>query len=130
MRQTVLSTHLELATATSTTHNTPPGNLHPAQKQPYTSAQRRTNSPHTYVSMRLARISFTMLDGWASRSLNTDSTTDISVAVVSRPQNALQSFTSSPAPITSEPRLMVPATNGTWGHIGGAGGGEGGTRKH
>lgn len=69
---------------------------------------------HTMVSMRVALISFTMASGCASRSLNTDSMTDISVDVVSRPQNALQSFTTRPAPMTSEPRLMVPATSGTW----------------
>lgn len=66
------------------------------------------------MSISVARISFTMFIGCASRSLNTDSMTDISVAVVSRPQKALQSFTTRPAPITSEPRLMVPATNGTY----------------
>jgi hypothetical protein len=33
----------------------------------------------------------------------------ISVAVVSRPVNAHQSFTTRPAPITSDPRFTVPA---------------------
>ena len=37
--------------------------------------------------------------------------TDISVDVVSRPQKAHQSLTTIPAPITSEPRLMVPIAN-------------------
>ena len=41
------------------------------------------------------------------------SITDISVLVVSKPQNADQSLTTSPPPITSLPRLMVPATSGT-----------------
>eukprot|EP00730_Choanoeca_flexa_P014148 TRINITY_DN6078_c0_g1_i2.p2 TRINITY_DN6078_c0_g1~~TRINITY_DN6078_c0_g1_i2.p2 ORF type:complete len:110 (-),score=0.72 TRINITY_DN6078_c0_g1_i2:27-356(-) len=40
------------------------------------------------------------------------STTDSSVLVVSKPQNAAQSLTTMPPPITSEPRLMVPA----WKH--------------
>jgi len=46
-------------------------------------------------------------------NLNIPSTTLISVDVVSIPQNALQSFTTSPAPITSLPRFTVPATKGT-----------------
>lgn len=54
----------------------------------------------------------TMLVGWWSRSLRMDSTTLSSVDVVSRPQNADQSFATSPAPITSLPRLTVPATRG------------------
>lgn len=33
----------------------------------------------------------------------------ISVAVVSRPVNAHQSFTTIPAPMTSDPRFTVPA---------------------
>lgn len=41
--------------------------------------------------------------------LNVASMTLISVAVVSRPVNAHQSFTTRPAPMTSEPRLTVPA---------------------
>lgn len=36
-----------------------------------------------------------------------------SVAVVSTPANAAQSFTTRPAPMTSEPRLTLPATSGT-----------------
>ncbi len=35
-----------------------------------------------------------------------------SVDVVSSPQNAAQSLTTMPAPMTSLPRLTVPATNG------------------
>ena len=42
-------------------------------------------------------------------ALNVASMTLISVAVVSRPVNAHQSLTTRPAPITSEPRLTVPA---------------------
>ena len=42
-------------------------------------------------------------------ALNVASITLISVAVVSRPVNAHQSFTTSPAPNTSDPRLTVPA---------------------
>jgi len=41
------------------------------------------------------------------------SMTEISVAVVSMPVNAAQSLTTRPAPITSDPRLIVPATSGT-----------------
>lgn len=52
--------------------------------------------------------------GCASWSLKIFSITEISVAVVSRPQNATQSLTTRPAPITSLPRLIVPATKGTW----------------
>lgn len=51
--------------------------------------------------------------GWASLNLKTLSITESSVAVVSDPQNAVQSFTVMPAAITSLPRLTVPATRGT-----------------
>lgn len=44
-----------------------------------------------------------------SPSRNTLSMTDSSVLVVSRPQNAHQSFTTIPAAITSLPRFTVPA---------------------
>lgn len=54
----------------------------------------------------------TMLDGPCSLSLNIDSTTLISVDVVSSPQNAVQSLATTPAPNTSDPRFTVPATNG------------------
>lgn len=55
-----------------------------------------------------------MAEGWAvSPSLNTLSMTDISVLVVSRPQKALQSFTTIPAPIKSLPRFTVPACAAT-----------------
>ena len=52
--------------------------------------------------------------GWASLNLKTLSMTDSSVAVVSDPQNAVQSLTVIPAAITSLPRFTVPATKGTW----------------
>jgi hypothetical protein len=42
------------------------------------------------------------------------SMTETSVAVVSNPVKAHQSLTTRPAPITSEPRLTVPATRGIW----------------
>lgn len=48
-------------------------------------------------------------EGWASFNLKTLSITDISVEVVSIPQNADQSLTTIPAAMTSEPLLTVPA---------------------
>jgi hypothetical protein len=51
--------------------------------------------------------------GLGSLSSNTPSTTETSVAVVSEPQNALQSLTTTPAETTSLPLLTVPATRGT-----------------
>jgi hypothetical protein len=42
-------------------------------------------------------------------ALKVASMTLISVAVVSMPVNAHQSFTTIPAPMTSEPRFTVPA---------------------
>ena len=45
-----------------------------------------------------------MAEGWPSFNLNTDSTTEISVEVVSCPQNAVQSLTTIPAPTTSDPK--------------------------
>lgn len=48
-------------------------------------------------------------DACASLSLKTLSITDSSVDVVSIPQNALQSLTTMPAAITSDPLLTVPA---------------------
>ena len=64
--------------------------------------------------MSEARICCEMAEGWASFSLNTDSITDSSVLVVSWPVKAHQSLTTIPAPITSVPRLTVPATKGIW----------------
>ena len=54
-------------------------------------------------------MSVTMADCGASVNLKTLSMTDSSVLVVSNPQNALQSLTAKPAPITSLPLLTVPA---------------------
>ena len=54
--------------------------------------------------------------------------TDISVEVVSRPQKAHQSLTTIPAPITSDPRLMVPTVD-RGGEGGGGGGGEESVRE-
>lgn len=62
--------------------------------------------------MRELRMLLTMLEGPCSLSLKMDSTTLISVDVVSSPQNAVQSFATTPAPRTSDPRFTVPATNG------------------
>ena len=62
-----------------------------------------------YVSTKDSLISVTIADGCASDILKTLSITDSSVLVVSSPQNALQSLTTIPAPITSLPRLTVPA---------------------
>lgn len=46
-------------------------------------------------------------------NLNMPSTTEISVEVVSKPQNAHQSLATRPADMTSDPLLIVPATKGT-----------------
>ena len=70
-------------------------------------------SCHAILSMSDARISLTMLLGWLSLNFRTFSTTESSVAVVSRPQKAAQSLQTMPAPMTSLPLLTVPATNGT-----------------
>jgi hypothetical protein len=58
-------------------------------------------------------MSWTILVEEAPCSLKIPSITDISVEVVSRPQKALQSLTTKPAPITSDPLFTVPATKGT-----------------
>ena len=68
---------------------------------------------HARVSIRDARISFTIFEGLLLRSLNTLSMTLSSVAVVSNPQKAAQSFATMPAPTTSLPLFTVPATRGT-----------------
>jgi hypothetical protein len=72
-----------------------------------------THRRYIMESMRDERISLTMAAGCASRSLSTLSTTCSSVAVVSSPQNAIQSFAAIPHAITSLPRFTVPATSGT-----------------
>jgi|ETNmetMinimDraft_19_1059907.scaffolds.fasta_scaffold01038_2 hypothetical protein len=43
--------------------------------------------------------------------------TAISVVVVSSPQNALQSFATSPDEMTSLPRFTVPAARGIYTHV-------------
>ena len=64
----------------------------------------------SYVSIKDSLIWVAITPGWlASWSLKTFSTTEISVAVVSNPQNADQSFTTTPAAMTSLPLLTVPA---------------------
>ena len=73
---------------------------------------------HTHIfyvkeSMSDAFMSWVILAADAPCNLNMPSITDISVEVVSKPQNALQSFTTKPAPITSLPLFTVPATKGT-----------------
>ena len=50
----------------------------------------------------------------AAVSLKIASITDNSVEVVSYPQNAVQSFASTPLAITSEPLLTVPAQRGIY----------------
>ena len=45
------------------------------------------------------------------------STTLSSVAVVSNPVTAIQSFTTIPAPTTDDPRFTLPATSGTWSRL-------------
>ena len=64
------------------------------------------------LSMSDDLICCVIADGCPSFSLNTDSITEISVDVVSCPTKAAQSLTTTPAPITSEPRFTVPATRG------------------
>jgi hypothetical protein len=49
---------------------------------------------------------------WPIDSRKVASMTDTSVAVVSSPVKAHQSLTTRPAPMTSDPRLTVPATKG------------------
>ena len=59
--------------------------------------------------MRESLISVAMALCCASPNLNTLSMTDSSVLVVSNPQNAIQSFTTIPPPMTSLPLFTVPA---------------------
>ena len=70
---------------------------------------------HVMLSMSEDLICCVMAEGCPSFSLKTDSITEISVDVVSCPTKAAQSLTTTPAPITSEPRFTVPATRGIWG---------------
>lgn len=63
----------------------------------------------TYASINDALNVLDTLVGCASFNLNTLSITEISVEVELIPTNALQSFTTQPAPRTSLPRFTVPA---------------------
>lgn len=58
------------------------------------------------------------------------STTDSSVLVVSKPQNAIQSLTNRPAPMTSLPRLTVPAWEDSERTSNQQDGGEGREKQH
>ena len=78
--------------------------------------RKRKNSIWTqlylkYLSNNVDLMVVAIADGWPSPNLNTLSMTDNSVLVVSKPQNAIQSFTTMPAPTTSLPLLTVPACN-------------------
>ena len=64
---------------------------------------------HTNLSISDALIVVWIAAGCASPSLKTLSMTESSVLVVSKPQKALQSLTTMPAPTTSLPRFTVPA---------------------
>ena len=67
------------------------------------------NSFTTDLSKSAPRISVCSVDGLPSPILKMFSMMETSVAVVSWPQNAIQSLTTSPAPITSLPLFTVPA---------------------
>lgn len=64
---------------------------------------------NNYLSIKLALMVVATADGKASLRWNTDSITVNSVAVVSKPAKAHQSFTTNPAPTTSLPLFTVPA---------------------
>ena len=68
---------------------------------------------HARLSTKLFRKSSLTPPVAPSCNLKILSITDNSVEVVSRPQNAAQSFATKPAAMTSLPRFTVPATNGT-----------------
>merc|ERR1712146_468880 len=59
---------------------------------------------------RISEMIWLGLASWRRKML---SITDSSVDVVDAPQKAAQSLAQSPAPMTSEPMLTVPATRGT-----------------
>mmetsp|Transcript_35659 Transcript_35659/g.88720 ORF Transcript_35659/g.88720 Transcript_35659/m.88720 type:complete len:145 (-) Transcript_35659:675-1109(-) len=84
--------------------------------RPATSSQAMTATRHVSVSMRellSVRSPITFDGSWvAPESLKIRSTTPSSVAVVSIPQKAAQSLATTPAPMTSDPLLMVPAVRG------------------
>ena len=63
----------------------------------------------TYESTNVSLSCPVIAVGWVSEILNILSITDNSVEVVSKPQNAHQSFTTKPAPIASLPLFTVPA---------------------
>lgn len=96
--------------------------IHLSRLSPSHTNTTHTNSPFlsqlelNYVkeSMSELRMVLTMFEGPCSFNLKMDSTTLISVDVVSSPQNAVQSFATTPAPKTSDPRFTVPATSGIW----------------
>lgn len=70
--------------------------------------------PHESVSIRMPLFSAAKILLPASVSLNIASITESSVDVVSYPTNAVQSFTTKPLAITSEPLLTVPAQRGIY----------------
>ena len=63
----------------------------------------------TNLSIRESLMAEATALGCASPSLKTFSITESSVLVVSNPQNAIQSFTTIPAAMTSLPRFTEPA---------------------
>ena len=64
--------------------------------------------------MRAPLFSGANIDLFWFANLKTASMTEISVAVVSVPVNAVQSLTTIPAAMTSLPLLTVPAHNGIY----------------
>lgn len=62
-----------------------------------------------YLSIKLALMLVVIFEGAVSFNLNTDSITVNSVAVVSNPAKAHQSFTTTPEATTSLPLFTVPA---------------------
>lgn len=67
--------------------------------------------------MRVPLYSALKMDFPASVNLKIASTTESSAAVVSRPQNADQSFATRPLATTSLPRLTVPAQIGIYKRV-------------
>ena len=67
--------------------------------------------------MRAPLFSALNIDCFYSPNLKMASITESSVAVVSVPQKAVQSFTTMPAAITSEPLLTVPAQRGIYRRV-------------
>lgn len=106
-----------LPTACTSDPSTPPPTAPTASKHRHPTRKQATpqQAHHVIESMSELRMLFTMFVGPCSFSLKIDSTTLISVDVVSSPQNADQSFATIPAPSTSDPRFTVPATRGILG---------------